>query len=288
MVLGERRGGSELGLNGIQNFSGIRLFENGSYTIYVYGNNGGVNDTFSAGTTTLGVWTHLVVTVDTSTNVTLYQNGVSILTYNTTASNAPYAPNVSDPFEIDTGKGYTRSADGCLDEFAIYTNALSSLDISNHYATGISPAPAISYYSLVQNDNPSIYYRMDSPTFVKSANTTGWPAVTNFGSVALSGVYTPGTMPGAAPGPNNGQQFAAGFGSTTNAMAGNGMSSFADVGYAPAYNPTGSNAFSVSAWFQGGPCDSSASNHRGSLGQFLAHCHDERRPSSGDGHGWIG
>ena len=243
-------GGSEAGLNGAATYSGIRLFENGTYTLYSYANSGGQNDVNAAGTTTLGVWTHLVVTVDANTNMTLYQNGVSILTYT-----APYAPNTYDPFEIDTGKGFTRSADGCIDEFAIYTNALSALDISNHYATGINPAPAVPYHTLVLNDNPSIYYRMDSPTYAKSANTTGWPAVANYGSVAVNGVYTPGTVPAGAPGPNNGSAFALGFGTGTNAMPGSGMSSFADVGYAAAYNPAGSNAFSVSAWFQG-PCDS--------------------------------
>ena len=63
-------------------------------------------------------------------------------------------------------------------------------------------------------------------------------------------------MPAAVAGPNNGSAFAAGFGAGTNAMPGNGMSSYADAGQSTAFNPKGTTPFAVSAWFQADPADS--------------------------------
>jgi hypothetical protein len=73
--------------------------------------------------------------------------------------------------------------------------------------------------------------------------------VTNYGSLAINGVYTPGSLPGLVAGPTWGGV------SGAKVMPGNGMSSFADVGYDPAFNPTGATGFSYSAWFRGNPAD---------------------------------
>jgi Concanavalin A-like lectin/glucanases superfamily len=245
--------GSGNGLNGISTYSGIRLFFNNYLVVYTYDGtnsyntgNSSVNIPFNN-----GKWWHLVLT-DDGTNITVYQNGVATLS---NISNSTYVPNYWDPLEIDTGKGFTRDASGLLDEFAIYTNALSADDIMAHYAAGTNASPATPYKTLVLNDHPTIYFRMDSPTYTKPS-VGALPGLTNYGSAAVNGVYMPGVAPAAVAGPNNGSVFAAGFGANTNAMPGNGMSSYADAGYASAYNPTGTNAFSVAAWFQGGPCDS--------------------------------
>lgn len=245
--------GTEPGLNGVSTYSGIRLFFNNNLSIYTYNNNGGVESPNSAVTIPFnnGVWHHLVTT-DDGTNISVYLDGTLTIS---NWPNSTYAPNAWDPIEIDTGKGFTRDASGLMDEFAIYTNALSYSDITNHYYTAQNPAPPVPYKTLVLNDNPTIYYRMDSPSYIAPV-LTSWPALTNYGSVAVNGVYTPGVTPAAAAGPNNGSSFAPGFAGGTNAMPGNGMSSFADAGAAAAYNPTKTNAFSISAWFQGTPADS--------------------------------
>jgi hypothetical protein len=232
-------------------YSGIRLFFNNGFNIYSYNNNGGLNSATSTGFIAYnGGWYHIVLTCDASTNINVYLNGVDVL------SNfvAAYSPNYWDPFEIDTGKGFTRDASGYMDEFAIYPTALSANAVTNHYLTGLNPSPTVPYKTVVLNDNPSIYYRMDSSPYTIPSSAT-LPALTNYGSVAVNGFYEPGVAPGGVAGPNNGLIFAAGFGAT-NAMPGNGMSSYADAGYNTAYNPIGATPYTISAWFKGDYCDS--------------------------------
>jgi hypothetical protein len=111
------------------------------------------------------------------------------------------------------------------------------------------------YFHDVTNDNPVVYLRMDAPAYT-APGAGSWPELVNYGSVGTSGVYTPGVTPGAAPGPmaTNGSNYVGLSG--TNVAALSGVSSFADAGYASAYNPTGSNAnFSIAATFRGDPCD---------------------------------
>ncbi len=246
-------GGSENGLNDGFSYSGIRLYLNNDFNFYTYNNNGGdVSPNSSAAIVYNGGWNHIVVT-DDGANIDLYLNGALIIS---NWPNANYAPNGWDPIEIDTGKGYTRDAGGLMQEFAIYTNALAYADITNHYYTALNPSPAVPYETLVFNDKPTIFYRFDSPSYTPPSFAS-LPVLANYGSSALNGVYTAGTLPAGVAGPNNGTAFAPGFGPWTNAMPGSGMSSFADAGFSPLYNPTGANAsFSVAAWFQGDPCDS--------------------------------
>lgn len=243
--------GSEQGLNGITTYSGIRLFLNNNLVVYTYNKNGGVNSVNSTVAIAHNTWYHIVLT-DDATNISVYVNGVATLT---NIPNSSYSPNLWDPFEIDTGKGYTRDAGGLIDEFAIYTNALDTNAIMLHYDTGVGLSNQVPYTTLVQSANPSIYFRMDSPAYVVPP-LANWPVLTNYGTVTGNGVYTPGTLPAGASGPNNGVTFATGFGSGTNAMPGSSMSSFADSGNATAFNPTGTTPFSISAWFKTGYCDS--------------------------------
>lgn len=243
--------GSEPGLNGITTYSGIRLFLNNQLSVYTYNKNGGVNTTNPTVAIAHNTWYHIVLT-DDATNIAVYVNGVATLT---NIPNSSYAPNLWDPFEIDTGKGYTRDAGGLIDEFAIYTNALDTNTIMLHYDTGVGLSNQVPYSTLIRSANPSIYFRMNSPAYV-APPLANWPVLTNYSAVTGNGVYTPGTLPAGAPGPNNGVTFANGFGSGTNAMPGSSMSSFADAGNATAFNPTGTTPFSISAWFKSGYCDS--------------------------------
>jgi prepilin-type processing-associated H-X9-DG protein len=159
------------------------------------------------------------------------------------------------PFTIGNGLGNARAERGIIDEVAFYPTNLSAGDISNHYNDGVTGAAGV-YVSDVTNDNPLIYLRMDSSAYILPA-LTAWPILLNYGqtnNVALnSGVYSPGTVPGAVAGASY-SNFPAG------AMAGNvallsGVSSYADAGYSPVYNPTGGTAFTISAFFRGNPTD---------------------------------
>ncbi len=228
--------------------AGIRLFVgSGGYTLYTYdpGKNNLISSTMSAASP---VWCHMVVTCDASTNFAVYIDGTLS---KTNAGVGKFTPDFWTPFEVGNGLGNTRTMDGNVDELAIYTNVIS--DIAQHYSDGTNPAPATSYFYDVTNDKPVIYLRMDGPAYTAPAAAT-WPVLTNYGSVHANGVYTPGTMPGVVTGPANpnGMPFS---GVTNNVAELSGVSSYADAGYATAYNPTGPTPFSVIAMFRGNPCD---------------------------------
>lgn len=228
--------------------AGTRLFVgSGGYTLYTYdpGKNNLITSTMSAAAP---VWCHIVVTCDASTNFAVYIDGVLS---KTNSGVGKYTPDYWTPFEVGNGLGNTRTMNGNVDELAIYTNVIT--DIAQHYSDGINPAPVTSYFHDVTNDNPVIYLRMDGPAYAAPSAVT-WPVLTNNGSVAVNGVYTPGTMPGVVAGPAN--SLGVPFGGVTNKVPElSGVSSYADAGYAAAYNPTGATPFSIIAMFRGNPSD---------------------------------
>lgn len=235
---------------------GIRLYGgNGGLTVYSYYNSSSLNGPLSLSTgMPNNQWYHVVVTCDVHTNISMYTNGVQALT--TTSYAGLYSPDYWTPFELANGRGDSRATKCALDEVAIYTNVLSTTKIVNHYQTGINPSPATSYYDTVSNDMPVIYLRMDAPSYSPPPVST-WPALYNYGSAVGNGVYTPGTLPGAVPGPNT--TYTA-VNQATNVAPLSGVSSFADAGYSPVLDPsapngTGSNAFSVVCSFRGNPAD---------------------------------
>jgi hypothetical protein len=241
------------GLNGGPNYSGIRLhWGNVGWVVYSYNGASGsdlltlisYNTGISANT-----WYHTVLT-DDGTNITLWINGAAV---GSAAQAGNYAPDSWTPLAIDNGVGggapFHDSMKGYIDEFAVYTNALSPAVITNHYTLG-ETGTAAAYSSAVGSANPVIYYLMNSPTI--STEPSG-AAVANNGSSGINGIYRPEVLPGSVSGPG---ALGAGFGAT-NAMPGNGCDGFADVGNSASYNPTGTSAnFSVTAWFQGNPTDS--------------------------------
>ena len=207
--------------------------------------------------TSTDVWYHLVLNCDSGTNFTLYVNGVLgtfTKTAGITSGPGSYSPDYWTPITIGGGRGGTRSVSGYIDEFAVYTNVVNSNTITAHYLAGTQGEPG-QYVSEVQVLNPVIYLRMDASNYVAPA-TNFWPVLFNYGSAGANGFYTPGTAPGILPGPTTNAT-----GASLNGLAGNvamlsGISSYADAGYAPAFNPTGSNAdFTVAAMFRGNPCD---------------------------------
>jgi hypothetical protein len=149
-----------IGFNGGPNLAGIRLhWANVGWVVFSYnGASGGnlltlisYNTGISAGT-----WYHTVLT-DDGTNITLWINGVPV---GSAAQAGNYAPDSWTPLAIDNGVGggvpFHDSMKGYIDEFAVYTNALSQNVISNHYSLGQNGS-ANDYYNAVTNGNPVVY-----------------------------------------------------------------------------------------------------------------------------------
>lgn len=203
-------------------------------------------------------WHYMVVTVDTSDNVSTYLDGVLQTAAGTDPRQIPagrYNPDFHDPLTIGNGLGNLRGFNGGIAEVAIYTNVIS--DIATHYsdATNVNSA-ANQYFNDVMADDPIIYLRMNSSPYA-APNPSTWPALLNYGqtngTAVGNGVYTPGTAPGAL---TETAYTGAFFGLiNTNMTPLSGVSSFADAGYASAYDPTGTTPFTVSAVFRGNPTD---------------------------------
>src|SRR5436309_5085889 len=132
----------------------------------------------------LGKWTHVVVVYDpvevTNATVTMYINGVAantnIWTGGGSGTDPGYVANTNDhdPLEAVNGPAalsignYNNTAGsslnpyfGAIDEFAFYTNKLSSAQILAHYQNGTDAARSVSYQTLVQSANPVVYLRLD-------------------------------------------------------------------------------------------------------------------------------
>ncbi|MGH7940004.1 MAG: LamG-like jellyroll fold domain-containing protein [Limisphaerales bacterium] len=176
-------------------------------------------------------------------------------------TNASFVPDTWDPIEFGNERAYTANQfAGGLDEVAIYTNALTFEQISNHFNAGTNGLG--NYFATIMADNPYMYWRMDAPVWTSPPATT-YPSAMNYGSDASdmtnfvtsesgadSAVYQPGTVPGM-PGPSYG-----GFGPDSRACAFNGYAGAVDAGYNSLLNPTGANNnFSLVAWFKGNPMD---------------------------------
>jgi len=249
----------QLGLEGLNagnagagggNGKGIQLAYNQNGAISAYGyfaNNSQATLLATANNAAvLNQWHHVVLTCDTTTNFILYVDGSSAATG---AGVGKYSPDYWTPLAIGGTRGGTRSAIISVDEFAVYTNVIS--DVSTHYSDGTSGGAGV-YFHDVTNDRPVIYLRMDASPYTPPGNGS-WPELLNYGFVANPGVYTPGTIPGAGPGLTNSSYLGL---AGTNVAPLSGVSSYADAGYSPAYNPTGSNAsFTITAMFHGNPCD---------------------------------
>jgi hypothetical protein len=246
VIIGE---GGNAGLNGTNNFDGFQMGfgANELQMQYYTGVAGGSANHVTAASYVTNHWYHCVVTYD-GINTHMYVNGADVKDAVDTM-----APSTWSPLVIGSGKwgaGPIRNLVGVVDEVAIYTNVIT--DIAQHYSDGISGGAGV-YVSDVLADNPILYYRMDGPAYTAPSVGT-WPALANYGSTAVSGVYTPGSVPGGLVGASY-----SGFPSalsSANVLACNGMGSFADAGNDATYNPTGANAmFSISAIFRGNPAD---------------------------------
>lgn len=248
IMLGEHAGGLNGGNAG--GFDWLYSGTSNSFSMTVYNGNGGGNtEPKTLPNFPPGQWYHVVTTFDGS-NVTYYIDGVQVPLVNSSA--ATMAPNSWDPITIGCGRGFGNFFQGSIDELAVYTNLLLPGDILKHYQDGTNAA-ANNYRTDVVADNPILYYRMDAPTgIVPPLNT--WPVLTNYGGIALNGVYTPDSVPGGAPGPSEQGGSIGGIPANT-ALASDGDSMFADAGNNSKLHPSGKTPFTVAAWMKGWPGD---------------------------------
>lgn len=255
--------GGAKGLNGSTSLGGFALQYAGTsstFSLVIWNGTATAYEQKTTASYPPGVWYHLVCTFD-GTNVEYYVND-SQAGYGTLQSGTPMAmnPDYWSPLTIGAGRwGNSGSAQpfiGSMDEVAVYTNVLTTTQIGNHYTAGTTSGG--NYKQVVLGDNPLFYYRMDAPAYTAPPAST-WPALTNYGTLALNGAYHPGATPGGAAGPSESGLPFTGL-SATNAMQGNGVCSFADAGIAAAVNPGTYTSFSYTAWFRGHPCDDRSFN----------------------------
>lgn len=252
VILGEGGGAS---LNGGSTYGGFQFAWGGSsssdfqFQLYHSGINAFTILSSPSGYP-LNTWYHYVATYDTSSNATIYINGVSVAT-----GTLSYMPDTWSPLTIGNGKwngtNANRAVGGTIDEVAVYTNLLPASRIAAHYSTGTNAAPLVSYKQTLLTDHPLVYYRMDNPVYVAPDPATS-PMAVNYGATTVEGAYLPGTVPAGVAGPTN-----SGFGPTRVGAAINGIFSCVDAGYDPSFNPTNTQPFSVLIWFKGNPADSS-------------------------------
>jgi hypothetical protein len=133
-------------------------------------------------------WYYVAVSFD-GTHAIGYINGQQVT--NRTASG--YVASTAGGFTIGNRNDMGYSFPGFMDEVAFYSNVLSAADILAHYQAATNPAPATAYHTLVANDHPMLYYRLDDASS---------PVATNSGTLGafLNGYYETGVTPGV-PGP---------------------------------------------------------------------------------------
>lgn len=212
-IVGQNGPSANPGYNGTANgASGWSLCENGGvlqggflygFGFSVFNGTTAINGSTGTGTEAIStlyasdVWWHVVGVYD-GTNVILYVNGTNNVTSVPMAGTL--APDSWDPITIGCMQGLSNNRfGGSIDEVAIYTNALTPAQVGNHYNAGTNASPGSPYSTVVLNDHPLTYWRMDAPNYDFSVwNPTTLPGAANYGSIgsAVNGFYQPATFPG--------------------------------------------------------------------------------------------
>jgi len=177
--------------------------EDGSDVVSFRGYNGTGSGHWTIATSTPvpdSTWHHLVAQSD-GTNASLYVDGVFCGSNAVTPSTyIPPPTNHPCPFVIFSRSdgGYTSQGTG--GQVAVYTNALTFTQITNHYAVGLTTNPSPSYQTVVlKEDGALAYWPLDDGAFVAPDPST-YPVAVSSGTLgtAANGTYLPGTTPGAA------------------------------------------------------------------------------------------
>ena len=250
-IMGEGGNGLNSPING-GNGGGIRMSWGGAASganlqLYIFNGSGLTRPSIGtpANSLSLGHWHHCVATFD-GTNATLYVDGAQAASGTLTMALDTWSP-------LTVGAGFWQGAkpqrafNGLEDEVAVYTNVLTTNQISSHYLAGTNASA--NYAQTVMNDHPLLYYRMDNPAYI-SPNPMLYPIAVNYGWASENGAYLPGTVPGEAPGPP-----LVALRTNSLALAVNGIISCVDVGNDPGFNPTNTQPFTALIWFKTYPSD---------------------------------
>jgi hypothetical protein len=204
------------------------------FEFYLNDNNGNRVGDAVGGTYTIGQWSHLVAVYDsTAGTLTLYMDGVAVAQ---STGVSGYVPNPSYPMSIG---GYWDGTQnpfvGAIDEFAVYTTALTAAQVLAHYQNGTNGSRVTSYAEVIIADGAAEYLRLDQP-----ANAIA----TNLGTLgaAANGVYSHTTNGVTGPRPPADP----GFELTSLATDFNGTNSYVEL-----VNPDGLNftkEITLEAW----------------------------------------
>jgi hypothetical protein len=126
----------------------------------------------TGGPYTVGQWCHLVAVYDAAVpSATLYLDGVEVAA-ETAPEEGTFVANTNSPISIG---GYSDGTQnpfvGDIDEFAMYTNALTAAQVLAHYQSGINANRSESYETLILAAKPAEYLHLDEPARAVVANS---------------------------------------------------------------------------------------------------------------------
>jgi hypothetical protein len=132
----------------------------------------------TGGSYTIGKWCHLVAVYNASVpSATLYLNGLRVGFQSGLGTDGlPFNPNTGSPLGIG---GYSDGRQnpfvGDIDEFALYTNALTATQVLNHFQNGTNANRTLAYDKLILQDGAAEYLRLDEPAraIVTNSGTLG-------------------------------------------------------------------------------------------------------------------
>src|ERR1041385_3822425 len=135
------------------------------WNLRMYGNgvDGTVTLGLNGGSYAVGQWLHFAVSYN-GTTARMYVNGAEVASGNPSA----YQANSVATFAVGSyselsgaGPAYQNPFIGNVDEVALYSSALSALQILAHYQNGTNAARATAYESLIAADGAVEYLRLD-------------------------------------------------------------------------------------------------------------------------------
>lgn len=148
-----------------------------------------------AGTSPLGQWAHLAVTINGSGQGRMYVNGAQVRQFTTGTSWIPNGGRCSIGQEYD-GFGTSQHFNGCMDEVRIWNTALTQTTVQDNYNNSCASIPTnhpninslIAYYSFNEATGTVVFDRSGNNN-LGAFNGTVWgpPAGNNYGC------FLPGT-----------------------------------------------------------------------------------------------
>lgn len=183
----------------------------------------------------VGTWYLVAISYDATANLaTLYVNGVAV----NSGHPVGYVPNIDGNFTIGARSDGAFPYAGSVDEVALYDHVVASGVLLSHYNNGVSATPTKPYNTLIQEEKPLLYYRLDEPAY---SAPTSLPVAANLGSWGSTGNagYDLGAIPGQPGVPGTG------FPTPNNAVKLDGNIGSVII---PAGQPLNTDTVSYTAW----------------------------------------